>query len=35
VLLAHAAGAALSVEVRDDTGMVLARGTNLPRTADY
>jgi len=35
VLLAHAAGAALSVEVRNDTGMVLARGTNLPRTAGY
>lgn len=34
VLLVHAAGAALGVEVRDDAGTVLARGANLPRTAD-
>lgn len=34
VLLVHAAGAALSVEVRDDAGALLARGTHLPRTAD-
>ena len=34
VLLVHAAGAALNVEVRDDGGTVLARGTNLTRTAN-
>lgn len=34
VLLVHAAGPALSVEVRDDAGTVLARGTNLTRTAN-
>ena len=34
VLLVHAAGAALGVEVRDDAGTVLARGTNLTRTAN-
>ncbi len=34
VLLVHAAGAALNVEVRDDAGALVARGVNLPRTAD-
>jgi len=34
VLLVHATGPALSVEVRDDAGTVLARGTNLTRTAN-
>jgi len=34
VVLVHAVGTTLSVEVRDDAGRVLARGTRLPRTAD-
>ena len=33
VVLVHAAGAALSVEVRDDAGALLARGVDLQRTA--
>ncbi len=32
VLLAHAAPAQLNIEVRDDDGMVLARGSDLLRT---
>jgi len=34
VLLVHAAGEALDVEVRDDDGALVARGTGLARTAD-
>ena len=34
VVLVHAVGPTLSVEVRDDAGHVLARGAPLPRTAD-
>lgn len=33
VLLVHAAPAQLNLEVRDDTGTVLARGNDLMRTA--
>ncbi len=34
VVLIHAAGARLTVEVHDDDGLVVARGANLERTAD-
>ena len=34
VLLVHAAPEQLNVEVRNDDGVVLARGQHLPRTAD-
>jgi hypothetical protein len=34
ILLVHAAPAQLNLEVRDDTGAVLARGNDLMRTAN-
>ncbi len=34
ILLVHAAPEKLNVEVRDDDGSLLAKGTNLPRTVN-